>query len=128
MARRKGIWGDIDELLEQGEHPVVAFPKGNKVIVPKKPRGRPRLYPEGMSPHRTWVMQTSSGRAMRCRNKGCQKFVPKNSLAIVCSGACAEELARYCKSTLDVLEGRVSAKDYPTYYRSTHLTRRKKVA
>lgn len=123
MARKLGIWGDVDDLLKQGVAPQVSFPKAAKVISPKRPPGRPRLHPLG-SKKKTgpgWIIRTARGHAMRCRAKGCRNRVPRKGEAITCSEKCRIALADYCTETLAVLEGKKPATEYPHQYRSHRL-------
>ena len=68
-------------------------------------------------------MRTATGRAMRCRNVGCKKEVRRNAATLVCSEACEVELRERCQATLDVLDGKLSAEDYPIYYRTRNYRR-----
>ena len=125
---KQGLWGEIGERVAKGEQPTLELPVAMRVIRPKLPPHRPRTKPVGARGHYGWKMVTTSGRAMRCRNPGCGKEVRKHSETLVCGGACREELAFYCRSTLDVLEGRVPASKYPMRYRAEYSRRPKKCA
>ena len=113
----------IEAMLADGKTPLVQLPAGSKVITPKRSPGRPRKYPLGArhpkaGGHR---MRTPSGHALRCRWRGCSNYISKDAEAITCSERCTNMLREFIRATLDVLDGRMPAVDYPSEYRARRL-------
>ena len=122
VAKEFGIWGQVEELLAQGIAPVIELPKAVKVIETiKRPVGRPRLVPKGEKHRKHGAMQSTSGNQLKCRAKGCNKYISRYKEDSVCCDQCREALIEYCQVTLDVLEGRMRARDYPPQYRPAKL-------
>ena len=105
----KKLWEEVEALVE--------VPKAAKIIN-RLPPGRPNAKPPGASPHYGWKMKTSSGHRMRCRNPGCDRYLAARTEDIVCSEPCRDSLRRFCEATLEVLDGKIAATDYPIDLRS----------
>lgn len=123
MSKKKSkIWEDVAAAVAEGRIPEIRVPAATRVVEPPRQSGR-RVRPLGIknAHHWPWKMKTLSGRAMRCRNPGCQREVPSQEWSIVCNRPqCFTELLNYARMTLDVLEGRVPAEEYPPQYRAAH--------
>ena len=114
---RKDIFAEAKEHAIAGRAPVIQVEAGHRVITPKRPPGRPRIHPEGTD-HKGYRLCTPSGKRMRCRNPGCQKFLWKDADNIVCGELCREELAHRCRTMLEILEGKRDPAELDIYYRS----------
>ncbi len=116
------MWAKIEKLVAAGKEPVIQIPKAAEIKIPKRPGpGRPPKYGEGAKP----LMHTPAGLQMGCRNFGCLNRIRRREAAITCSERCAQELLDYCRVTLEVLEKRVPATDYPMKYRCRWFTKRR---
>ena len=122
MAKR-GWWGSVAEAQARDETPRIVLLRSAKVIIPKRVRGRPRKYPVGAPhpKHGHHRMQTPNGYALRCRWRGCRNFIPLNRDALTCSERCNCLLREFIELTLDVLNGKMPATEYPAHYRSRRL-------
>lgn len=117
---RKGtsaLWVQVDEMAERGQVPLVVLPATARIISPRRPVGRPRTS----DPHRpkgyNYPLHTHNGHRMRCRATGCRKTLRKDATSIVCSEACGNALKAELRVTLDVLEGKIPATEFPVYLR-----------
>ena len=119
--KRKRLWDEVAKLVEEGQIPIVEFPKSAKVIMPKRRPGRPREKPLGARKHHGYNLLYPSGRVMRCRAFGCGRDLKKGATTIVCSERCAQMLREYCETTLAVLNGTLDARDYPPHFRTRVL-------
>lgn len=114
MARR-GLWGEVDALLKRGQVPAIVLPKAARIVGGSgRGPGRPRLSERERRPR----MATPSGERLRCQLPGCQNRISKAAEAIVCSERCRTELLAYVTLVKAILEGQLSAREYPGYYRS----------
>ncbi len=124
MPKKKSkIWQEVEEAVASGKIPEVRISQAAKVVTPPREIGRPRVRPLGIknAHYWPWKMKTLSGRAMRCRNPGCQRSISAREWSIVCDRPqCFTELLNYVRITLDVLEGRMHAEEYPPQYRAAH--------
>ncbi len=127
MAKKSTLWSEVEGISGKGEVPVIKLSKGAKVIV-RRPPGRPRTKPHGASHYYNWIMKTPSGVAMRCRNPSCDKKLRSNQEDIVCGDACREVLRRYCEVTLEVLDGKIRAREYPPDLRGLKNALRRRAA
>jgi hypothetical protein len=63
-------------------------------------------------------MRTSAGYPMRCRGPWCNRPLGKDQNALTCSPECEEQLRNRCQVTLDILQGRIPASQYPEQWRT----------
>lgn len=123
MSKKKSkLWEEVAALASSGGTPQIRVSQSAKVVEPPL-TGKRRRRPQGVKNvhYWAWKMKTLSGRAMRCRNPGCQRNVAAREWSIVCDRPqCFVELLNYARVTLDVLEGRMPAEEYPPQYRAAH--------
>lgn len=137
VERAKDLWAEVEELVRQGKRPLISVPAGARVIKPKRPRGRPRLYAYPTSTYaglkemyRKHYPCSPSGRVMRCRRPGCYKDLKRHQ-TIVCSEFCEREIREMCTMYLAVLDGKMKVSELPGHLRARPQMvgkRRKKAA
>lgn len=121
----RGLWAEVEALVLERGSAQVEVPLSFVQPVMRQER-RPRARSVAGA---GWLMKTPAGHALRCRNRGCTKYVPRKSEEVTCSLRCAHELREYCETMLDILNGRLSAKDCPAQFLSQAvLQERKKCA
>jgi hypothetical protein len=111
------LWDEVARAAAAGKRPKIEIAPGARVIVPKRGRGRPKKV-DAQGKRTYYAMTTADGIPMRCRNYGCNLKLRVDQVAICCSPRCEEALRDFCQTTLDVLSGKMSPKDYPSYYRA----------
>lgn len=117
-------WRQVREVAATGQNPFVEIFSVHRVIMPGRPRGRPRVRSlDGTMYH--YKMVTPGGQPMKCRWFGCNNKMKRDDEAITCSPACAKLLEEYCDCSLKILRGEMPATEFPSYFRSRHLRRRK---
>ena len=112
----KSLWTAVAEIAARGGRPTVSLPKALEIVEHRRP-GRPRLYPPGARRGRDtgYSLTTITGRPLRCRRRGCQRTLRKDSTSICCSPTCAFLLRSECEDILDLLDGRVEARHFPPW-------------
>lgn len=120
---RDQTWAKIRTMVKDGKAPSIEVKAAEKVVTPKRPRGRPRV--RGLNGELyNYKMHTPNGTRMRCRWFGCTVMLKANDRHIVCSEACAIQLREYCQACLDVIDGKVAPEDFPMAFRSTRVRKK----
>ena len=113
VARRNAVWSEVERVAARGEVPLVQLSPAARVDNPEP----------GWARRKRTLMRTPAGQRMRCRNPSCRRRIKAGEESIVCCEKCRRQLLEYTRSIVDVLEGRASALDFPTHYRSFKLKR-----
>ncbi len=66
-------------------------------------------------------MLTPGGHPLRCRWRFCRRMIPKDREALTCCDRCEHLLREFLETTLDVLDGKMPAAEYPAHYRSWRI-------
>lgn len=122
-TQRKSVrWDEVEDVLAGGQTPVIELYPERRVVMPKKPKGRPRVRKAGVGRDNFahYDNHTPSGHRMVCRASGCQKRLKKGD-KLVCSSACGRQLRDACETFLAILDGQLPATALPTYMRSDRM-------
>lgn len=124
MRAAHRVWEEVAEIVAAGGVPRVNLPPATRIVNPPRMVGRPRINPEG-DRFAGWKMRTPAGYPRRCRNFSCGRALRKDQIDLCCSSACRDDLRYFCEAVLAVLDGRMSAADFP-FYRWARSSRRRR--
>lgn len=91
----------IEEALKNNRRPVIKLLPSAEIKLPKRPRGRPRLYPEGTPRYYRYAGLHGRSRP-RCLAKRCTHLLRRDQKA-ACSPECADKIFNHALWLLDLL-------------------------
>jgi hypothetical protein len=92
----------IQGALKEGKRPQVEVNPGAEVVMPKRPTGRPRVYPEGVPRYFRYLGLHGRARP-RCLARGCKNMLKRDQKA-ACSPQCADAIFNRCIWLLRLIE------------------------
>lgn len=100
-AKRKGgVWDEVRQLVERGEHPVITLTAEQEVIETKGPRPRFASDERGKTFHHYLGNTRQTRSRPRCENRGCKNYLKRDDLWF-CSEWCAGTAASAAREVLD---------------------------